>query len=380
MYIRLQTKILIPILIIVLLFTTFTLFYFPAQQRRLLLNYYDSEVQNLSNTVALGVRIALNEQNYEGVQTAMEYVKGNPSVRFVSLLEYDTVWSPGHQSFHLQEHIFKTFPEEVTPEPNIQSNDSMIVKRTQFETAMMPGAVMLGFSTSAINESQQKIFRTSLLISLAIFLIGLLIGVWISRKLSAPVLALHNASRRIAGGDLSPAEIQYPKDEIGDLANAFDMMVTELSHSREELHAANRDLSKTNADLSATLENLKAAQAQLIQSEKMASLGELTAGIAHEIQNPLNFINNFSEINTELIEDLEGLVDKDAPEEIRSRLVDIKKNEQKIMHHGKRADTIVKSMLLHSRVNTGKKEPADINALAGEYLRLSYHGLRAKEK
>jgi len=128
------------------------------------------------------------------------------------------------------------------------------------------------------------------------------------------------------------------------------------------------------------MENLKATQSQLIQSEKMASLGELTAGIAHEIQNPLNFVNNFAEINTELIEELEIEADKGNMEEIKSLLKDIRDNEQKINHHGKRADAIVKNMLQHSRKNTGQKELVNINALADEYLRLSYHGLRAKDK
>ena len=112
----------------------------------------------------------------------------------------------------------------------------------------------------------------------------------------------------------------------------------------------------------------------------MASLGELTAGIAHEIQNPLNFVNNFSEVNTELIEELKDEIDKGNIEEVKIIANDIKENEQKINHHGKRADAIVKGMLQHSRSSTGVKEPTDINALTDEYLRLSYHGLRAKDK
>jgi two-component system, NtrC family, sensor kinase len=134
------------------------------------------------------------------------------------------------------------------------------------------------------------------------------------------------------------------------------------------------------AELSQSLENLKATQSQLIQSEKMASLGELTAGIAHEIQNPLNFVNNFSEVNTELIEEADQEIDKGNISEVKTILNDIKENEEKINHHGKRADAIVKGMLQHSRSSSGVKEPTDINALADEYLRLAYHGLRAKDK
>lgn len=137
---------------------------------------------------------------------------------------------------------------------------------------------------------------------------------------------------------------------------------------------------KANQVLESTLTELKATQSQLIQSEKMASLGELTAGIAHEIQNPLNFVNNFSELNTELITELEEEANKGNTAEVKSIAADIRENSEKINHHGKRADAIVKGMLQHSSSGTGKKELTDINALADEYLRLAYHGLRAKDK
>ena len=380
MFISLKTKIWLTVLSIVLMFAFFTLFYFPAQQGKLLLKNYNNEVQNLANTVALGVKIAITEQNFEGVQTAIEFVKDDPRLKFVSMLQQDTVWNASHTNYKLQLSIFKTFPEQEHPEITVASNDSIIVKQSPFVTSSMSGSIMLAFTTREIIDSERKIRLTSLIVSGIVLLISILTGLWLARNISVPVLALHNAAKRVGEGDLSQRVNSKSRDEIGELGKAFNSMINDLSQARKELNETNVSLSEANNSLNNTLHELKSTHAQLVQSEKMASLGELTAGIAHEIQNPLNFVNNFSEVNTELIDELEQEINKGNLEDVKSIAADIKENEQKINFHGKRADAIVKGMLQHSRANTGKKEPTDINALADEYLRLSYHGLRAKDK
>ncbi|HSK14520.1 MAG TPA: ATP-binding protein [Phnomibacter sp.] len=153
-----------------------------------------------------------------------------------------------------------------------------------------------------------------------------------------------------------------------------------LEETIEELEQKRKAIEDANVALQKSLEELKAAQAQLIQAEKMASLGELTAGIAHEIQNPLNFVNNFSEVSQELIGEMNDELAVGNYEFAKEIASDIEQNLVKIHHHGKRADAIVKGMLQHSRTGTGQKEPTNINALVEEYLRLSYHGLRARDR
>ncbi len=171
-------------------------------------------------------------------------------------------------------------------------------------------------------------------------------------------------------------KIRHQQEEQIRLAEARK---AELEHLVVERTAA---LTRQKEELEHALSDLKAAQVQLVQAEKMASLGELTAGIAHEIQNPLNFVNNFSELSLELAQELLEEVEKPDPDKalIRDLVDDLSQNQEKINKHGKRAASIVTAMLQHARTSTGKKEPTDLNALADEYLRLAYHGLRAKDK
>jgi signal transduction histidine kinase len=236
---------------------------------------------------------------------------------------------------------------------------------------------------------QDAINTLALLVPLMTILIVLVFPLFFKKNLLRPLKDVLDGVQRVNAGDLNVEVPVDVKDEIGFLSHNFNQMTQSLRQYSEnmetlvterttELEQKTTELEKQKGELQISLENLKAAQSQLIQSEKMASLGELTAGIAHEIQNPLNFVNNFSEVNTELIDELNGEVEKGNLPGIKSLAGDIRENEIKISHHGKRADAIVKSMLQHSRTGSGKKEPTNMNALTDEYLRLAYHGLRAK--
>ncbi len=266
-----------------------------------------------------------------------------------------------------------------------------------------------------VNELMADAIRLNLAIVLlgsaglvVIFLVILLI----SRSVTRPMRKLAQAAQSFAEGDFNVVLPDIVSgDEIGQLTYSFSYMqktladtIGDLKDTTEQLQISNdklEDYSKTlelkveertaelvakNTELDSALQTLQAAQAQLVQSEKLASLGKLTAGIAHEIKNPLNFVNNFAELSAdlarELKEELEKLkeqLDEKDLEYLLEIVGDIESNSQKIHNHGKRADSIIRGMLLHSRGKAGEMQPTDLNALLEEYVNLGYHGMRASD-
>jgi signal transduction histidine kinase len=378
MKIKLKTKIWLTVFAIVAMFSFFSLYYFPAQQEKNLLDNYNNEVQNLANTISLGVEIALTEEKFEGVQTAMGFVKDDPRLQFVKLLMTDTMWNNDHTRFLLKDSVLKTFPERS---PGLYDDNSIIKKRSPFSTKMMSGAIELALNTTIIQADKKKIRNASLIVSGVVFAFGILLGFGLSRSISVPVLALRDAADKVGKGDLTQRVVNKSGDEIGELARAFNKMVTDLEKAREERNKANQDLAAANEALNQTVSDLKETQDQLVQAEKMASLGQLTAGIAHEINNPINFVSaNIQPLKDDLKDILE-MVDvyekalrDHLPEKEAGELQRIKENINietslkevndllKGMEEGaKRTSEIVKGLRNFSRLDQNVFLSANIN-------------------
>ena len=252
--------------------------------------------------------------------------------------------------------------------------------------------ILVPFTTNAENPVNlaQRVFDQQTLLRLMLIILGSAIFILLIFPLILRVSLIIPLKRLLLGiqqadkGDLKVNVPYVMLDEIGIVTRNFNGMVQSLKQSKDELtkyaNTLESQVYQRTSDLHKSLIDLQASQNQLIQSEKMASLGELTAGIAHEIQNPLNFVNNFSEVTNELIVELKEEIENGNYEEVKALAKNIEENQLRINYHGKRADAIVKGMLQHSRTNSGQKSPVDVNALVDEFLRLAYHGFRAKDK
>ena len=254
-------------------------------------------------------------------------------------------------------------------------------------------------SRKQIRQEISSMVSRSTLTALGFLGVSLIFVFFLSTTFSRPLIDLTQSARQLSKKDFSvSSRIQIrSRDEVGVLAATFIEMSNDLKESYEKLEEYNRTLeqkvaertralAEKNAELGETLEQLKATQDQLIVSEKLASLGALTAGIAHEIKNPLNFVTNFAQLIIELVQDLmkefepyKGDMDSEAAEEIDCLLSDLTQTADKINQHGQRADRIVQGMLAHSREAPGEKQLVDLNILLDEYVNLAYHGIRAKD-
>jgi signal transduction histidine kinase len=366
-YIRLtvKTKIWLTVTTIVLLFSFFVLFYVPAIQERNLLNNFNKEVQNHANTVALGVRIAMTEQNFQGVQTAMDFVKQDPLLRYVSLLQTDTVWNEKHTKYKTTKTVFKTYPEQRKIDINALSDDSTVVKHANFTTPIMRGEIVLAFSTKEIVQSKRQIRATSLFFSFLVFSIGIIIGFGLARNISVPILKLRDAATRVGRGDLTQRVFSNSRDEIGELGVVFNKMVADLATARKELENRTSELiiEKKKSDdllegLQKTLADLKETQEQLIRQEKLASIGQLTKGLVDRLLNPLSYIANFAAVSNEFLEESKELLattkyasDEHIQTELVPLLTMVENNTEKIKEHSLSLTRIVRSMdkLLQSK-------------------------------
>jgi two-component system NtrC family sensor kinase len=306
---------------------------------------YDNALENFNNVLKIA-----NEKEYLNMQvTSRTYIgealrlSGNTEAALVSLKKADSVALP--RDFFLRSFIY----EEIV---------ATYVSQKDFKNAF-----------------ENHVFYQQLNDSLIVAQKAEKIVILTQKLISDNEKALQKSSQ---GKEIAIKESQIKQQKLIRNFSILGLIIGAMISFF--LYIKFKEKRKLNVALEETLSNLKATQGQLVQSEKMASLGELTAGIAHEIQNPLNFVNNFSEVSNELMDEMNEEIDKGDMEEAKLIASDIKQNLEKINHHGKRADAIVKGMLQHSRRSTGKKEATDINKLADEYLRLAYHGLRAKDK
>ena len=377
-----KTKIWLAVTSIVLLFSFFVLFYLPAIQEQSLLSNFNKDVQNHANTVALGVRIAMTEQNFQGVQTAMDFVKQDPLLQFVSLLQTDTIWAANHARYRITRTVFKTYPERKKVNVDAVSNDSTVVKRASIRTPLMTGEIMLAFSTREIVQSKRRIRVTSLFFSFLVFSIGIGIGFVLAKNISVPVLKLRDAATKVGRGDLTQRVLSNSRDEIGELGTAFNKMVTDLSTARYELEARTSELlaEKRKSDdllagLQRTLADLRETQEQLIRQEKLASIGQLTKGLVDRLLNPLSYVSNFADVSHELLEESKQLLalapytaDEHIQTELMPLLAMIESSTGKIKEHGSSLTRIVRSMDKLLQVKSAGFVETDINSFVDEQL------------
>jgi signal transduction histidine kinase len=406
---RLRTQLLAAVTFLVITALVSFAFFSLQQQRKFYMMEFNNATLATIEAARLALEIGLKDENYEAIGTVLRWVKENENVEFIALVdESDEIVAIFPDSSNFSVAFIRQLPTTLD-----LSKKFFVREGTWTSATTGVGRLYIGFSTKYLTNAEKKTILNMFGVVFLVVFVGLIITYYLAKEMTKPLERLKIVTEKISNNELSVrADSDIGSQEIQSVAMAFNHMINQLLQTQkqrlDEMESYNKSLSDQNKIIEEynvqilagmdrakqdlinlqiekqrteeAMVELKSTQAQLIQAEKMASLGALTAGIAHEIQNPLNFVNNFSEVSSEMLDEMEEELDKGDFEEAKFIAADVKENLKKIMHHGKRADSIVKGMLQHSRASTSEKELTDINALADEYLRLSYHGLRAKDR
>jgi serine phosphatase RsbU (regulator of sigma subunit) len=263
MVVNIKTKIWSAVSIVVVIFAYFIYFYFPNQQKEQVLESYNNEAQNLTNTVALGVKIGLDEQNFHGVKLAMDYIKDNPNLVFVAIVQTEEVVDVKGDSV-VNESVFQVTPFGYPLLLPISSSDSIIVKESSFESKLLNGKIIIGLSTDEVKAKHAALRAQALIITIGVLLLGISIGYLLARNISSALSIISKHSVKVAGGDLSTQLKMTRKDEIGDLSRTFDQMVMALAEADHQLHEYNEELLTKNEQIefinNQTQESIRYAQ------------------------------------------------------------------------------------------------------------------------
>lgn len=266
-FITVRNKIIAVVLGIILVFAPFIFFYFPSKQKELLVESYNKEVKNIASTVALGVNVALIEQNFSGVEMAMQYAKSDERLTFIALIQMDTLEAAPGKSPEIKKTAFSIYPENYKLDLEIKSSDAMIVKESEIKSEVLNGKVIVGFSTKTILENVHRVKMTSLAGSCLVSLLSIIIGYLLARNISNPILKLRNAHLKVSEGDLQQNVIVNSRDEIGELAVSFNHMVQHLDKAEKLLQLQKTRIEEKNKEMMDSITYSKRIQYSLLAKE-----------------------------------------------------------------------------------------------------------------